>query len=116
MQLPDVNVLIYAPREDAPEHERYAGVAAGADGLGRTFALSDVLLSGVLRIVTNPRIFDPATPMDAAVAFCQRLMGWPRASPITPSRRVRGITGITRLGDALRRRQDGAPAAVIDHA
>jgi predicted nucleic acid-binding protein len=25
MQLPDVNVLIYAHREDAPEHERYAG-------------------------------------------------------------------------------------------
>jgi hypothetical protein len=24
MQLPDVNVLIYAHREDAPEHERYA--------------------------------------------------------------------------------------------
>jgi hypothetical protein len=24
MQLPDVNVLIYAHREDAPEHDRYA--------------------------------------------------------------------------------------------
>jgi predicted nucleic acid-binding protein len=24
MLLPDVNVLIYAHREDAPEHERYA--------------------------------------------------------------------------------------------
>jgi len=24
MQLPDVNVLVYAHREDAPEHARYA--------------------------------------------------------------------------------------------
>lgn len=27
MQLPDVNVLIYAHREDAPEHERYAALS-----------------------------------------------------------------------------------------
>jgi hypothetical protein len=40
--------------------------------------LSDVILSGFLRIVTNPRIFDPATPMETALAFCQRLVEWPR--------------------------------------
>ena len=26
MQLPDVNVLIYAHREDAPEHDRFRGL------------------------------------------------------------------------------------------
>ena len=87
MQLPDVNVLIYAHREDAPEHERYAGWLQGLTASDEPFGLSDVVLAGFLRIVTNPRIFDPATPMDAALAFSQRLVDWPRASLLTPSRR-----------------------------
>ena len=87
MQLPDVNVLIYAHREDAPEHERYAAWLQTLTTSDEPFALSDVVLSGFLRIVTNQRIFDPATPMDTAVAFCQRLVDWPRASLITPGRR-----------------------------
>lgn len=87
MQLPDVNVLIYAHREDAPEHERYAAWLQALATSDEPFALSDVVLSGFLRIVTSQRIFDPATPMDTAVAFCQRLVDWPRASLITPSRR-----------------------------
>jgi uncharacterized protein len=87
MQLPDVNVLIYAHREDAPEHERYAAWVQALTTSDEPFALSDVVLSSFLRIVTNQRIFDPATPMDTALAFCQRLVDWPRASLITPSRR-----------------------------
>jgi toxin-antitoxin system PIN domain toxin len=87
MQLPDVNVLIYAHREDAPEHERYAAWLQALTSSDEPFALSDVVLSGFLRIVTNQRIFEPATPMDTALAFCQRLVAWPRASLVTPNRR-----------------------------
>jgi toxin-antitoxin system PIN domain toxin len=87
MQLPDVNVLIYAHREDAPEHDRYAAWLRALTASDEPFALSDVVLAAFLRIVTNPRIFDPPTPMEIAVAFCQRLVDWPRASLIVPSRR-----------------------------
>lgn len=87
MQLPDVNVLIYAHREDAPEHERYAEWLRNLTAADAPFALSDVVLSGFLRIVSNPRIFDLPTPTDAALAFCQRLVDWPRASLVTPGRR-----------------------------
>jgi len=86
MQLPDVNVLIYAHREDAPEHDRYAAWLRALTDSDEPFALSDVVLAGFLRSVTNPRIFDPPTPMDTALAFCQRLVDWPRASLIAPSR------------------------------
>jgi toxin-antitoxin system PIN domain toxin len=97
MQLPDVNVLIYAHREDAPEHERYAEWLRNLTAAAAPFALSDVVLSGFLRIVTNPRIFDPPTPMDAALAFCQRLVDWPRASLVTPGRQHWEIfTGLCR--------------------
>jgi len=97
MQLPDVNVLIYAHREDAPEHERYAAWLNALTTSDEPFALSDIGLSGFLRIVTNQRIFDPATPLDAALTFCQRLVDWPRASLIMPSRRHWGLfTGLCR--------------------
>lgn len=97
MQLPDVNVLIYAHREDAPEHERYAEWLRNLTAAEAPFALSDVVLAGFLRIVTNRRIFDPPTPMNAALAFCQRLVDWPRASLVTPGRRHWAIfTGLCR--------------------
>ena len=87
MQLPDVNVLIYAHREDAPEHQRYAAWLKALTSADEPFAVSDVVLAGFLRIVTNGRIFDPPTPMETAIAFCQRLVAWPRAVMIVPSRR-----------------------------
>lgn len=87
MQLPDVNVLIYAHREDAPEHERYAAWLRGLTAADEPFAVSDVVLAGFLRMVTNNRIFNPPTPMATAIAFCQALTVWPRAVLILPTRR-----------------------------
>lgn len=87
MQLPDVNVLIYAHRADAPEHRRYAAWLTEMTTSTAPFALSETVLAGFLRIVTNPRIFDPPTPMDVAIAFCQRLVERPRAVMIAPNRR-----------------------------
>jgi toxin-antitoxin system PIN domain toxin len=87
MQLPDVNVLIYAHREDAPEHARYAEwlteLAVGRE----PFAMSELVLAAFLRLVTNPRIFDPATPMDLALAFCARLLERPGAVVVRPTAR-----------------------------
>lgn len=86
MQLPDVNVLIYAHREDAPEHDRYAPWLMALTAAEEPFAIAETVLASFLRSVTNPRIFDPPTPMESAVAFCQRLVDWPRAVMIAPSR------------------------------
>jgi toxin-antitoxin system PIN domain toxin len=87
MELLDVNVLIYSHRKDVPEHEKYAAwlqrLATGAS----PFALSSVTLAGFLRIVTNPRAFRPATPMDLALAFCQQLLARPTASFLQPGAR-----------------------------
>ena len=87
MQLPDVNVLIYAHREDAPEHQRYSTWLTELAGAEEPFAAAEVVLASFLRIVTNGRIFDPPTPMQIAIAFCQSLVASPRAVFITPSRR-----------------------------
>ena len=87
MLLPDVNILIYAHREDGPEHERYAGWLRALTVSSAPFALSGVVLAGFLRIVTNRRIFDSPTPMDTAIRFCQQLVTRPRAVMIAPGRR-----------------------------
>ncbi|HXA16118.1 MAG TPA: type II toxin-antitoxin system VapC family toxin [Thermoanaerobaculia bacterium] len=87
MDLPDVNVLIYAHREDAPEHNKCAAWLTNlADGAA-PLALSSVTLGGFLRIVTNPRIFKPATPMEVALAFCRQLLARPTAVFVQPGHR-----------------------------
>jgi toxin-antitoxin system PIN domain toxin len=87
MDLPDINVLVYAHRKDAPEHDRYAAWLTGSANGASPFALSSITLAGFLRIVTNPRIFRPATPMDQALSFCQELIARPTASMIQPGER-----------------------------
>jgi hypothetical protein len=98
VELPDINVLIYAHREDAPEHGRYAAWLRSLAGGPEPFALSSFTLGGFLRIVTHPRIFDPATPLETAIAFCEKLLERPLAVMIQPSRRHWSI-----LVDLLRR-------------
>jgi len=77
--LPDVNVLVYAFRREAPEHEAYAAwltrLVAGADSL----ALHDIPLLGLLRIVTNPRIVATPAPAALALRFVSRLTAARRA-------------------------------------
>ena len=62
MILADVNVLVYAHREDLPQHERFSAWLGGEIESGRSFALCDASLTGFLRIVTNGRIFASPTP------------------------------------------------------
>ena len=78
MILPDVNVLVYAYRREAERHDEYAawlrGVVSGADEL----ALVDVVLTGFVRVVTNPRILAEPAPTSAALAFVDVLRSAPR--------------------------------------
>jgi predicted nucleic acid-binding protein len=45
MQLSDVNVLMCAHREDAPEHERFAGWLLALTEADEPFAASEVVLA-----------------------------------------------------------------------
>lgn len=87
MILPDINVLIYAHREDSPEHEKYAGWLRDLVAGPEPFALSSYTLAGFLRIVTNKRIFKPPTPRAVALEFCQQLVAQPLAVFLQPGSR-----------------------------
>lgn len=84
MILPDVNVLVYAFRREAVGHERYAAwlaeVVAGAEEL----ALHDLVLSGFVRIVTNPRVVPTPAPTVLALDFVGRLRAARRSRWVPP--------------------------------
>lgn len=85
MILPDVNVLVYAYRREAERHDEYAAwlreVVAGADEL----ALVDVVLTGFVRVVTNPRVVAVPAPTTAAPAFVDVLRSAPRVRWLAPT-------------------------------
>ena len=83
-----MNVLLYAHREDShPEHARYAAwVTALATG-AEPYALSVLVLTGVVRIATNPRIFSPPSTLDQALAFIAELVRQPMARLVGPGPR-----------------------------
>ncbi|HJS73872.1 MAG TPA: TA system VapC family ribonuclease toxin [Vicinamibacteria bacterium] len=85
MLLLDVNVLIYSHREDSTaDHPRYATwlkeLAAGQE----PFALSVLALAGLVSIVTNPRIFKPASTLDQVFAFTAELVQRSTARVVAP--------------------------------
>ncbi len=87
MLLPDVNVLVYAHRRDARDHEAYREWLARVVDGPESFGVSDQVLSGFLRIVTHPRVFLNATPLDQALAFTAALRSCSNAVPIQPGDR-----------------------------
>lgn len=73
MTLPDVNVLVYAHRRDADRHEEYRRWLERAVAGPAPFGLSDLVLSGFVRVVTHPRVFRQPTPLMEALAFVRVL-------------------------------------------
>jgi uncharacterized protein len=87
MQLVDVNVLVYAFRKDMPQHAAYARWMRELVDGDRPFGVSDLVLSGFLRIVTHPRVFSSPTPIDEALTFTETLRQSPMYVPIAPGPR-----------------------------
>jgi toxin-antitoxin system PIN domain toxin len=95
MQLVDVNVLVYAHREDAPDHRRYRDWLHGWLDSENAFGMSELVLSGFLRVVTHRRVFRKPTPTPLAVEFAEAIRSRPNHVPIQPGNRHWGI--FTRL-------------------
>ena len=87
MILPDVNVLVYAFREDTSEHRQYRKWLLDRIESSEAFGVSELVLSGVVRVLTHPRVFDPPTPIAAAMEYCDALRGQPNAVVLTPGER-----------------------------
>ena len=84
MILPDVNVLIYAFRRDAADHSRYRRWLLEVSEADESFAVSELVLSGLIRIVTNPRAFRQPSELDEALAFAAALLDRPNCVVVSP--------------------------------
>jgi len=80
--LPDVNILVYAHRADATDHDRYRSWLDDVVSGDAAFGVADIVLSGFVRIVTHPRIFVDPTPIEHALRFAAALRDQPNAVPV----------------------------------
>jgi toxin-antitoxin system PIN domain toxin len=87
MMLPDVNVLIYAFRNDLLQHATCRSWLVGAISSDAPFGLSPLALSAVVRITTNPRVFRSPSTIDEAFGFCDDLRAQPRCQIVDPGER-----------------------------
>ena len=94
MLMADVNVLVYAHRQDETLHEPYAAWLKEVVDGPEPFALSVLVAVGFVRIVTNTRIYANPTPLQAALAVVEQLASHPRCRLATP--------GATHLEDVIR--------------
>jgi toxin-antitoxin system PIN domain toxin len=87
MILCDVNVLVYAHRQDVPDHVRYKAWLVETLQGPQAYGVSDLVLSGFIRVVTHPRIFKDPTSLADAVAFAEQVRNQPHAVPVAPGQR-----------------------------
>lgn len=87
MLLTDVNILVYAHRGDAVDHESYREWLEAVLASDSAYGVSELVLSGFVRIVTHPRIFREPTPLEGALSFASELRDRPNAVNIAPGAR-----------------------------
>ena len=87
MILVDVNVLIYSHRADTPGHVAMRRWLESILNDNQAYGMSDLVLSGLLRIVTHPGVFSPPSPMGDALAFCREVRDQPHCVHISPGAR-----------------------------
>jgi toxin-antitoxin system PIN domain toxin len=83
----DVNVLVYAFRDDAVDHAAYRDWLQAMTESAEPFAIADLVLSGFLRVVTNRRVFVRPSKLDQALAFASALRDRENAVVIRPGPR-----------------------------
>jgi len=93
MLLLDVNVCIYAIRKDSPDHTGYRHWVNDALNGDEPVGISDLVLSGVIRIITNHRIFHQPSTTQQALESCHALRSAPAAVPLQPGQRHWEIFG-----------------------
>lgn len=86
MMLMDVNVLVYAHREDVKNHLLYREWLESVIDSAMAYGFSELVLSGFIRIVTHPKIFEQPSSLDAAIGFAEQIRSGRQAVCLAPGR------------------------------
>ena len=65
----DVNVLVYAHRQDVKNHLKFKTWLEDVINSNSAYGYSELVLSGFLRIVTHPKVFEEPSSLDMALSF-----------------------------------------------
>lgn len=87
MRLLDVNVLVYSYREDAADHARFKDWLEDLVNSSEPYGISDLVLSGFLRIVTHPAVFSTPSPTLEALSFAETIRSQPNCVLVSPGAR-----------------------------
>lgn len=87
MLCPDVNVLLYAFRRDSVDHTRYAHWLQHAMTGQQPVGVSELVLSGVVRLATNHRVYREPSTTTEVLDFCRAVRCAPAAVPLRPGPR-----------------------------
>jgi len=100
--LPDVNVLLAALRTDHIHHRLARAFLDGARSQTMTLAISDVALTSLVRLATNPRVFVQPDTVDVVLDYIDALLDppaevitagvghWPRLAGLCRELNLRG--------------------------
>lgn len=91
MILPDVNVLVYAHRQDTANHVHFREWLQGVVNSDQAYGMSDIVLSGFIRIVTHRKIFKEPSSIEDALMFVQQLQTPTHCVTVRPGPRHWGI-------------------------
>lgn len=111
MQLPDVNLLVAAHREDAAMHMEAVQWVESALISPEPVALCGPVISGLVRVVTHPKVFDPPSSVAQAWDFVADLRGHEGSVEVLPGRRHLDV--FERLSRSARATGNLIPDAVI---
>jgi len=64
----DTNILVYAHREDSPWHDQALSSVSDLANSGAPWGIAWSCIHEFLAIVTHPKIYDPPTPLELALA------------------------------------------------
>jgi toxin-antitoxin system PIN domain toxin len=87
MILPDVNVLIYAFRQDAPQHALCRPWLENVVEGNARFGMSLLALSAVIRVTTTPRTYKVPSTLEEGFRYSEYLLGQPNCQIVEPGER-----------------------------
>jgi toxin-antitoxin system PIN domain toxin len=87
MFLMDVNVLVYAYREDVAHHQACHRWLESTVNSPKAFGYSEMVMNGFLRVVTHPKVFETPSDLSSAMRFVNQVRHAQNAVCIMPSTR-----------------------------
>jgi uncharacterized protein len=82
MIAPDVNVLLYALRQESHRHKEYRAWLRNALEGAEPVALFEPVMASVLRIATHPAIYKTPTPRETVEKYLAAILSAPAAVPL----------------------------------